>query len=75
MAKNERRMVRKPATKYPNLRKKLQKGKLQPRQAGLWVTQVTALTRKEAGPGRTQQANFVPLRSAVREPQSGCATQ
>ncbi len=34
MAKNERRMVRKPATKYPNLRKKLQKGKLPPRQAG-----------------------------------------
>ena len=28
MGKNERRMVRKPATKFPNLRKKLQKGKL-----------------------------------------------
>ncbi len=27
MAKNERRMVRKPATKFPNLRKQLQKGK------------------------------------------------
>jgi hypothetical protein len=34
MAKNERRMVRKPATKYPNLRKKLQKGKIPPRPAG-----------------------------------------
>jgi hypothetical protein len=34
MAKNERRMVRKPATKYPNLRKKLQKGKLPRGQAG-----------------------------------------
>jgi hypothetical protein len=33
MAKNERRMTRKPATKYPNLRKKLQKGKVQSRQA------------------------------------------
>jgi hypothetical protein len=29
----ERRMVRKPATKYPNLRKKLQKGKVPPRLA------------------------------------------
>ena len=29
MAKNERRMVRKPATKFPNLRKKLQKEKVQ----------------------------------------------
>lgn len=33
MAKKERRGARKPATKYPNLRKKLQKGKLRPRQA------------------------------------------
>jgi hypothetical protein len=33
MARNERRMARKPATKYPNLRKKLQKGKIQSRQA------------------------------------------
>jgi hypothetical protein len=33
MAKNERRMARKPATKFPNLRKKLQKGKIQSRQA------------------------------------------
>ena len=33
MAKNERRMVRKPATKFPNLQKKLQKGKIQSRQA------------------------------------------
>jgi hypothetical protein len=32
MAKNERRMARKPATKVPNLRKKLQKGKLQSKQ-------------------------------------------
>ena len=32
MAKNERRMVRKPATKFPNLQKKLQKGKDQTRQ-------------------------------------------
>jgi hypothetical protein len=32
MAKNERRMVRKPATKFANLRKKLQKGKIQSRQ-------------------------------------------
>jgi hypothetical protein len=31
MAKNERRMVRKPATKFPNLRKKLQRGKVQSR--------------------------------------------
>jgi hypothetical protein len=33
MAKNERRMARKPATKFPALRKKLQKGKIQSRQA------------------------------------------
>jgi hypothetical protein len=33
MGKNERRMPRKPATKFPNLRKKLQKGKIQSRQA------------------------------------------
>jgi hypothetical protein len=26
MSKSERRMVRKPATKFPNLRKKMQKG-------------------------------------------------
>ncbi len=28
MSKNERRTVRMPATKFPNLRKKLQKGKV-----------------------------------------------
>jgi hypothetical protein len=33
MAKSERRMARKPATKFPNLRKRLQKGKVQSRQA------------------------------------------
>ena len=33
MAKSERRMARKPTTKFPNLRKKLQKGKIQSRQA------------------------------------------
>ena len=33
MAKNARRTARKPATKFPNLRKKLQKGKIQSRQA------------------------------------------
>ena len=33
MPKSERRMARKPATKFPNLRKKLQKGKIQSRQA------------------------------------------
>jgi hypothetical protein len=33
MAKNERRMLRKPATKFPNLQKKLQKGKIQAKQA------------------------------------------
>jgi hypothetical protein len=33
MARNERRMVRKPATKFPNLRKKLQKARIQPKQA------------------------------------------
>ena len=32
MARNERRMARKPATKFPNLRKKLQKGKIQSKQ-------------------------------------------
>jgi hypothetical protein len=32
MAKNERRMPRKPATKFPNLRKKLRKGKIQSKQ-------------------------------------------
>jgi len=32
MARNERRMVRKPATKFPNLRKKLQKSKTQAKQ-------------------------------------------
>jgi hypothetical protein len=33
MTKHERRMARKPATKFPNLRKKLHKGKIQSRQA------------------------------------------
>jgi hypothetical protein len=33
MAKNEKRTARKPATKVPNLRKKLQKGKTQSKQA------------------------------------------
>ncbi len=33
MANNERRMVRKPATKFANLRKKLQKGKRPTRPA------------------------------------------
>jgi hypothetical protein len=33
MAKNERRMARKPATKFANLRKKLQKGKIQSKPA------------------------------------------
>jgi hypothetical protein len=33
MAKSERRMARKPATKFHNLRKKLQKDKIQSRQA------------------------------------------
>jgi len=33
MGKNERRMPRRPATKLPNLRKKLQKGKIQSKQA------------------------------------------
>jgi hypothetical protein len=28
MAKSEKRSVRKPATKYPNLQKKMQKGKV-----------------------------------------------
>jgi hypothetical protein len=32
MAKNEKRMARKPATKIPNLRKKLQKGKVRSKQ-------------------------------------------
>jgi hypothetical protein len=32
MARNERRMVRKPAIKFPNLRRKLQKGKDQSKQ-------------------------------------------
>jgi hypothetical protein len=32
MAKKERQVARKPATKFPNLRKKLQKGKLQLKQ-------------------------------------------
>jgi hypothetical protein len=32
MAKHERRMPRKPATKFPNLRKKLQKGKMHSKQ-------------------------------------------
>jgi hypothetical protein len=33
MGTNERRTPRKPATKFPNLRKKLQKGKIQAKQA------------------------------------------
>ena len=33
MGKNERRMPRIPATKFPNLRKKMQKAKNQTRQA------------------------------------------
>jgi hypothetical protein len=33
MGKSEGRMARKPATKFPNLRKKLQKGKTPSRQA------------------------------------------
>jgi hypothetical protein len=32
MAKNERQMARKPATKFPNLRKKLEKSKIQSKQ-------------------------------------------
>ena len=32
MARNERRMVRKPAIKFPNLRKKLLKGRDQSKQ-------------------------------------------
>jgi hypothetical protein len=32
MAKNERRTARMPAAKYPKLRKKMQKGKIQDRQ-------------------------------------------
>ncbi len=32
MAKNERRTARMPATKFPNLRKKLQKGKTSSRR-------------------------------------------
>jgi hypothetical protein len=32
MVKNERRMPRKPATKFPNLRKKMQKGKVESRR-------------------------------------------
>ena len=32
MARSERRMPRKPATKFPNLQKKLQKGKTQAKQ-------------------------------------------
>jgi hypothetical protein len=32
MARNERRMARKPATKFPNLRKKSQKGKVRSKQ-------------------------------------------
>lgn len=31
MARSEKRSVRKPATKYPNLQKKLQKGKVRAR--------------------------------------------
>lgn len=33
MSKTNQRVARKPATKFPNLRKKLQKGKIQSRQA------------------------------------------
>jgi len=33
MARSEKGMPRKPATKFPNLRKKLQKGKIQSKQA------------------------------------------
>jgi hypothetical protein len=33
MGKNERRMARKPATKFPNLRKKMQKSQIQSKQA------------------------------------------
>ena len=33
MARNERRMVSKPAGKFPHLQKKLQKGKIQSKQA------------------------------------------
>lgn len=32
MARNERRMTRRPATKFPNLRKKMQKSKIHLRQ-------------------------------------------
>ena len=32
MARSEKGMPRKPATKFPNLRKKLQKGKIQSKQ-------------------------------------------
>lgn len=33
MARNEKRTVRKPATKFPNLQKKLQKGRILSKQA------------------------------------------
>jgi len=33
MVKNGRRMAKKPATKFPNLRKKLEKGKTKSKQA------------------------------------------
>ena len=45
-AKNERRMVRKPATKFPNLQKKLQKGKIQAKQV-----KTEPKNFKHSGPG------------------------
>jgi hypothetical protein len=33
MTRSEKRMARKPATKFPNLRKKLEKGKILAKQA------------------------------------------
>jgi hypothetical protein len=55
MARNERRTARKPATKFPNLRKKLLKGKIQAKQAKKsekktcpWAA--SSVTRASCGP-------------------------
>lgn len=51
MAKNERQTARKPATKYPNLRKKLQKGKIQSKQVKKKRGRKPALMQDRPEPG------------------------
>jgi hypothetical protein len=54
MAKDERRMVRKSATKFPNLRKKLQKAKILPKRV-----------KKRCWRGAAQARSELPFRQPI----------